>query len=460
MTGADAIFNHLERPGTPVHTLKIAVLDTSRRGHPVTLDEMRNRLAAHLGMFPRATQRVETVPGFGARPFWVDDPSFNLDNHLDEQTVTGSDDHSRLDAIFSELATKQLDARRPLWSMTLANGLASGQQAVVMRVHHAITDGLGAVNALRACTTESPGEAVALREAISISPEAGRRGQQYRAVARDLGPWLRGACPMLRDGVESWRRSRGFRRGAPDLPPFLGSHRNFCNTPGGAERVCASGRLSFEDLRAVAKATDASINGVLHTVIAGAMREELLVRGDDTSTPTVAAFGIAADSSDSSRCWGNRVTPTNVALFSNLADPLERLRHTARSCREGVELRRTTGLDMAARWADYVCRPGPVFQRILAYRLPWAVNHVTTANVPGPTSTRWLGEVEIVDYLSFAIAVAPSNLNITATSYAGSMNIGLVTIPEVLPRPSVFVDRMASSLAELVARCYRDRLPT
>ncbi len=106
---------------------------------------------------------------------------------------------------------------------------------------------------------------------------------------------------------------------------------------------------------------------------------------------------------------------------------------------------------MAARWAEYACRVGPAFQRTFAYRLPRTVNHVTTANVAGPPSTRWLGTVEIVDWFSFAVAVPPSNLNIAAYSYAGRMNLGLVTTPEVLPNPGAFVDRMAPSLAELVA---------
>jgi WS/DGAT/MGAT family acyltransferase len=462
ITGADALFLHLDRRGTPLHTLKVAVLDYSRRGRPVTLDELRSAVGTRLGVIPRATQRVVKAPGFGGRPFWVEDPNFSLDAHLDECTLDPPGGQAQLDTLYSELATKRLDQCRPLWSMTLVHGLAepadtsegatqvrgSGRcQAVVVRVHHAVTDGLGAVNLLMACTTSSPWEVVPRYP--PESPARARRVELFRRAMGDVGPWAREFGRVVTEGVRSWRRARAFRAEAPDLPPFLGSKRNFANARSGARRVCASASLAFDDVRAVAKATDTSVNGVLHAVIASAMRKELLERGADLTTPTVAAFGISADPTESPRRWGNHVTPTNVALFSNLDDPMGRLRYTARSCREGVELRRTTGLNMASKWADYTCRLGPAFQRAFAYRWPRIVNHVTTANVPGPGSTRWVGAVEVIQWFSFAVAVAPSNVNVTVYSYAGRMNIGLVTTPEVFSDPHAFTDHMASSLVEL-----------
>ncbi len=269
MTGADAIFLHLEQPDTPLHTLKVAVLDTARRERSVTLDELRRELSGRLGIIPRATQRVVGLPGFKGRPFWVDDPSFDIDDHLDERVLAPPGGRPQLDALYSELATQRLDRDRPLWSMTLVHGLESDQQAVVFRVHHAVTDGFGAVNSLLACTTASQGETVA-PHSPAPAPAIGSH-ELYRHAARELGPWLRGAPSLVSEGGRGWIRARSFRATAPDLPPFLGARRNFCNSRGGAARACASGALAFADLRAVAKGTDTTVNGVLHAVVAGAM---------------------------------------------------------------------------------------------------------------------------------------------------------------------------------------------
>ncbi len=77
MRGVDAVFLHLEGPDTPLHTMKVVVLETSRQGRPVDLAEFEAAVRPRLGLVPRSTQRVARVPGL-ARPFWVADPTFDL----------------------------------------------------------------------------------------------------------------------------------------------------------------------------------------------------------------------------------------------------------------------------------------------------------------------------------------------------------------------------------------------
>ena len=445
MAGADAIFLHLEQPDCPVHTLKVAVLDTSARGRPVTLDEVRAAIAPRLGLVRRSTQRVVWAPGFGGRPFWVDDPSFDLDRHLDERFLPAPE-QGALDDLYGELATRLLPRDRPLWDLTLVHGLPGGRQAAVVRVHHAVTDGTGVVGAFTAATGAARGAPVPECRAPVAAP-VDRRAMLAEAVA-GFGPWIVGLGPLQRDGVRGARRSRRFRATAPDLPGGLTAPRTPLNAPSGGQRVCATVSLPFADLVSVRRATGTTVNGVLHAVVAGAVRAELLERGGDVTRSTVASFGIAADRGE--RRWGNAVTPTNAALFSNLADPVERLRETARSCQEAVELRRSTGVDMAGRWAEASCRLPALFRRVFADSWPRVAGHVVTANVPGSPEPRWVGDVEVAEWWSFAVAIPPSDVNLTAYSYAGRMNVGLVTTPEAVPEPRRFVARMEASLAELV----------
>ena len=445
MAGADAIFLHLERPDCPVHTLKVAVLDPSARGRPVTLDEVRSAVGRRLGLVRRSTQRVVWAPGFGGRPFWVDDPSFDLDRHLDERTLPAPDGGG-LDDLYGELATRHLPRDRPLWDLTLVHGLPGGRQAAVVRVHHAVTDGTGVVGAFTAATGEERGAPVPACPP-PVAEAVDRRAALAEAVA-GIRPWVGSLGPLVVDGVRNRRRSRRFRADAPDLPGALTAPRTVLNVPSGGRRVCATVALPFADLLAVRGATGTTVNGVFHAVVAGAVRSELLERGADVASPTVASFGIAADRGE--RRWGNAVTPTNAALFSNLADPLERLQETARSCGQAVELRRSTGVDMAGRWAEASCRLPALFRRVFADSWPRVAGHVVTANVPGPPQPRWVGDVEVAEWWSFAVAIPPSDVNLTAYSYAGRLNVGLVTTPEAVPDPRRFVGRLEAALAELV----------
>jgi diacylglycerol O-acyltransferase / wax synthase len=455
MSGTDALLWHMEGPDTPMHTLKVAVADPVPRGRPIDLTELRDAMSLATSIVPCLTTRPAWAPGFAARPYWVDDDDFDLERHLDERTAPPTPDLTGLDETCSRLAEEHLPHDRPLWSATLVHGLPHGRQAIVVRVHHAMVDGLAALNGFLAATGAAPGEVPGMPPARAARPTA--TGRLARAALAELPRLVTGAPRLARDGLRARRAAAAHRANAPDVPAFIGARRNFCNAPSGARRTCATASWDLEDLRAVSRASGATLNGVLHAVIAGAMRAELLERGEDTSEPTVAAFGVAVNGKDGDRLLGNAITPTNVYLRSDLDDPADRLEATARSCVHGVGLRKATGLEMAGRWSDYGPRLAPLFRRVFAERLPRTVNHVTTANVRGPASTRWFGDVEIVDWYSLALAVAPSNLNITVYSYAGRMNVGLVTTPEVLARPHRFVDRMAQELAVLTETVAGER---
>jgi diacylglycerol O-acyltransferase len=447
MSGTDAFLWHMERPGTPMHTLKTVILDPSQLGRQITLADLEAALEPRLGLLPRLTQRVQAAPYFPGRPFWVADPDFKLDQHFDEVWLPEPGGRAELDELHSSLQETPLDRRRPPWSATLVHGLASGRQAVVVRIHHAITDGMGALNMLLLLTTASPDEKVPsapLDTSLQVSVRELARSA-VRQVPGHIGQFGR----LIVHAVGSRGEVREFRKKYVDLPSGLRAPRLFINKRSKGHRLCASTDLDFSDIRAVSKAAGVTINGVYHALIAAALRDELRRLGEDSSRPVVAAFGIATDPANRHRVAGNHVTPTYVNLFCNVEDPVERLMLTGSSCRQGVELRKLTGLKMAGVWADYTCRLAPMMVHSSGHRMPKLITNLATANVAGPPERRFVGPVEVVDWISFALVHLPVYLNITAYSYAGRMSIGLVTTPEVLPEPRRMLDRMDEELRVL-----------
>lgn len=445
MTGSDAVLLHMEDEHTPMHTLKIVVLDPARRGRPLHLDELALAVGSHLGLVPRATQKVVAAPGFGGRPFWVDDPDFDLRAHLDERTLPAPGTQRELDAVYGDLASTMLPRDRALWAMTLVHGLEGGRQAVVVRVHHAIVDGLGALNAFVAATSAEPGATAGITPAATaVVPSLGRLAGA--AFADTVRTWK--ALPsIVRDATAARRRSRDDEN--PDIPRFLVSGRSSLNAAGDATRVCASASLDLATVKAIGKAAGVTVNGVLHAAIAGAIRTELAMRGENVDEPTMAAFGIATDTANSDRLHGNHVTPTFVRLRSDLVDVLERLEATARSCTAAVEARRAAGLHLSDRLSAYAPRALNGSRRVLARRTELSPAHIVTANVPGPQHRRWLGDIEVVDWFSFAVGVAPATVNLTVHSYDGRMNMGLVADPAAMPEPERFLELVAGELQTL-----------
>ncbi|GAB92653.1 wax ester/triacylglycerol synthase domain-containing protein [Gordonia rhizosphera] len=452
LTGPDALMLNMENAHTPMHTLKVAILDSTRRGRAITVDELVTTLPGYLGLFPRATQRIEWVPGCGARPFWVPDEDFDISAHIDEFTLDAPGGRDVLDALLSELAVRQLDRTRPLWAITLVHGLANGTQAVVVRVHHAVADGVAALNVLMGATAEEGETPVR----VAVDPAARAPGSRVlrRALRRDKWRQFTGIPALVRDQVAGLMTTRTVND-AHLHPRPLGARRTSFNSPSADRRVCASGSVPFAALQQVAVATGTTVNGALHGIIAGAMRAEFLARGDDLSRPTVAVFGVAADVA-SPRTGGNEIATAATYLRTDIEDPVVRVVETAASCSAAVAKRRAIGFELTSSVTGYTGRLGPIFRELMAHHMPRVPNNITTANLPGPRSTRWIGDIEVVDWISFALAIAPADVNLTTYSYAGSMNFGLVATPESMPDPAGFLRRLTAALEEVRAALAAD----
>ncbi|WP_238421390.1 wax ester/triacylglycerol synthase domain-containing protein [Gordonia sp. 'Campus'] len=443
MTGPDALMLNMESPSTPMHTLKVVVLDTTRRGRPLTLTEIAETLPRYLGMFPRATQRLEWTRGHAARPFWVRDNEFDVNLHLDETWVATPGSRADLDRVLSGLAVRQLDRSRPLWGLTLVHGLADGRQAVVVRVHHAVADGLAALNTFMAATAE-PGQHV--RPApIPEAHNSHDADDLARAARAESWRMVRG-LPSVASALTRAFAAKRHADNAGRIPKPLTVRRSSFNARSGDERVCASGQISLAAVQRIALAAGTTVNGALHGVIAGAVREELIARGEDPGT-AVTIFGVCKDLA-STRVQGNEIATAMAYLRSDLADPVERVVSTGESCAATVQCRRDVGFELTDKLATYTGRLGPVFRGLAAHRVPLVMNNITTANLPGPRTRRWVGDIEVVEWISFALAIAPADVNLTTYSYAGTLSMGLIATPESMPDPSRFLQRVADAVEE------------
>ncbi|WP_394827291.1 wax ester/triacylglycerol synthase domain-containing protein [Pendulispora albinea] len=454
LRGFDAAFLHMERGDVQMHTLKVLVVDPARLGRPLALEDVHRAIEGHLDAYPRARQIVVAAPLFGGRPFWVSDPRFTLAAHLTERTVAAPGGQAELDAVLSELASQPLDRSRPLWDLTLVHGLAHGRQGLVVRLHHAISDGVGAINAFAAMTREEPGAVVAPSAEGSIGA-APSRAELFARAARDVGPWLGELPRFFKDVSESNRKNQVYRAEAKHLPPVgFGAGPSFTTKPVGAARRCATGNLALADFERVKNAFGVTMTAAVQAVLAGALRREQLRRGEEAKGPLITTFGVAIDRA-SARLWGNEVTATFAHLAVHMGDPVERLRATAASTQEAIALVRHLGTDMAGRWSEYLPRLPHVIGRRMAYKTKNTLYHVGTASVRGPSRTRWLGPVEVVEWYSLAALAHPPALHICAYSYVDRMSIGILTAPEIYDRPRRLLEDMEDSLAELVSLAHR-----
>ena len=440
-----------------MHTLKVLVVDPARRGEPLTVDDVVKAIEANIDRYPRARHRiVAPLVRAAGRPYWIEDREIDVAKHVDERQVVSPGGRRQFDAVLSDLAARRLPQHRPLWRVTLVHGLEDGRQALAVQVHHAITDGSAAAAAFEGLTSAEPGGTPAM---APVPPPPPTERSLLSTATRQVPRWAAAVPQVARAMSESSRRAAAFRETAEYLPEGgLSQHKDtfLVKTRFDDHRVCATASLPIDGFRAVSKWAGVTLNGTLHAVLAGAIRAEQLRRGEDPSRHIGAAFGIALDDPDGpTRYWGNNVTPTYVRLYTGEPDPLLRLRKTATSALEGVELRKGAGHDPMTHVGHQMPRMPSQFLRRLKAVVPTPA-HVVTANVRGPAANRWLGDCEVVDWYSFAIIVPPLPVNITVYSYSGEMKFGLLTEPDTFPEPYRFLDEIDTALGELVALAAED----
>ena len=447
MTGSDAMLLYLERLDS-AHTLKVCVLDISAMERTIGFDDLRLAFAARLSRYPRFTQKLVHAPGDLDHPWWVLDESFRLDDHLDVRGIDPPGDRAAMDAVLSDLAAAPMPKDRPLWDATLLCGLAGDRVAVVTRLHHCITDGVGAVNALMAFTSPEP-DGKGSAPVVSVEPGQPTRRQMLLGGTGHRVGSVRHIPGSLRQGVRARRARRELARSEPRVRSarIIGPDTSLNPRSIDSTRHCASGTWEFERIRSVAKHHAATVNHVLLTMVAEACRRELIRRHEPVPDVFMTAFGVASDT-DIDRLWGNRITPANLPMHVHVADPVERLGVVRDTARPLIEIIRRETLPTAGRLAEFA---HPLAGRALVAivnRSPKVFANIVTANVAGPPRERWVGRARIVEWLSVAILQGSSGPNVTMYSYDGAVSVGVLTAG-FHPEPARFVADMSSGLEML-----------
>src|SRR5436190_12337082 len=139
LSALDASFLAAETPTAHMHVGWAAVFDPPDDGPPPTFEQLRDHIAARLDRAPRYRQRLAFVP-FGVHdPVWVDDDKFDIDEHVLKEPVSSIDD------LAAVAMSSPLERSRPLWEVWISPRLQDGRVGVVGKVHHAMVDGLAAV---------------------------------------------------------------------------------------------------------------------------------------------------------------------------------------------------------------------------------------------------------------------------------------------------------------------------
>ncbi|MGH2636855.1 MAG: WS/DGAT/MGAT family O-acyltransferase [Actinomycetota bacterium] len=451
LTALDASFLYLERPAMHMHVAGLAVLDPStRRDGRLRFEDVATVMASRLHLAPRFRQKVVAVPFDLGLPLWVDDAEFDLDFHLRRAALPAPGGRRELADYVQRVLSRPLDRTKPLWELYVIEGLEDGHVATLMKVHHAMIDGLSGMHLAAAIYDLSP-EPPAIPTPPPWRPEPEPTGRDLlEEAARELATHPARAFSTV---VENVRRSpavaalglgtvmSGVRSildmGARPSSAFdvrIGPNRRFAMTEAPVVR--------FKEIK---DAMGGTVNDVVLAVVGGALYRLLRARKEPTKGRTLRVMVPVSVRGSGDGPLGNRVAPAFVDLPVGAMSPKRRLALV----REGTQHLKDSMMAMSADAIIGLGAYGPggllAAAARLASRGPWF--NLVVSNIPGPQQPMYLAGARLVaSYPSMPLG-ENSALSIACTSLAGTMAFGLTGDWDGMPD----VDRLALSLDESLA---------
>jgi diacylglycerol O-acyltransferase / wax synthase len=454
MTGLDASMLYSETATAHMHTMKVAVLDVT--GETGLLDRSRlvEEFERRLHLLPSLLRRPVRVPFDLHHPVWVNDPDFVVSRHVKELTLPAPGGRAEFDAALAEIHGQPLNLDRPLWEMTFISGLATGQLAVAVKIHHAVADGVAAAAGLVAVAASGPDEAVADPDAEWTPEPLPRRATLIReAIAdrvRELG-MLPGLLARTFAGLLRMLRARRLLDQRPPSP--LSGAKAPWNGRLTSRRTIATARLPLDDFKHVKSAFGCTLNDVLLAVAAGGLCRSAAREGFKLDKPLVTAIPSAIDAPDAPpRLSGNHVTQFFTSLCTDLDDPVARLAAISKVTRNARSLNVEIGRELMHDWNRFAYRwPYQLMWKHVMPRLPTPAINVVISNVPGPQEPSWFAGARMDELYSLSVLTEGAGLNLTAWSYADCLYIGIVSCPELVSDIHAMADDLSDALAELVS---------
>jgi len=457
LTGLDATFLYLETPSLHMHVSMAAILDPSTVPGGYSFEKLRDLVSSRLELAPIFRRLLVEVPFRLGHPYWVDDPTFDIQHHIRRGAVPPPGGVEELAQFVGDVCGRQLDRSKPLWEMYIVEGLQGGQIALVTKIHHCTIDGVSGAELLSQIFDLEP--APPPRAASDAPLVAGDHlPSDLKLIAQSLGTRLTRPLGLTKLAWNTgWAlldvrrvRARGSRRAA--LP--LTTPRTSLNAAITPHRRVAFSSISLEDAKRVKRACDTTVNDVVLAVCAGALRQYLLDGDELPDEPLVATVPVSTAPTVDNRPGANKVSAMFVALPCHIADPIERLQAIRESTKGAKEEHNALGADVLLNWAEHAT-PNVFSAAARAYtRLKLADHHrpihsLVISNVPGPDFPLYLAGSELVAGFPLGPVMDGAGLNITVMSYRGVLNWGLMACAETVPRLADLARYIPDAIEEL-----------
>jgi diacylglycerol O-acyltransferase / wax synthase len=448
----DASFLHQEKQASHMHVGALAIFE----GPPPSHEDFVEHIESRLHLVPRYRQKL-AFPRFEmGRPFWIDDPRFNIEYHVRHTALPAPGSVEQLRALAGRIFSQRLDRSKPLWEVWLVQGLEDGRFALISKTHHALVDGVSGVDISTVLfdLAPVPEETRADEDGWTPAPEPSQAelvAEGIKGILRTPADLAGSAVGALQRPGAALERVREAAEGvgevawaglnpAPDVP---------LNTEIGPHRRVWWVQSRLEDFKTIKNALGGTVNDVVLAVVAGALGRWLRSHGVRTEGLELRALVPVSIRSEEERgALGNRIAAMRGPLPVYARDPVERLRIVGEAMRGLKESKQALGAEVISGLESFA--PPTLLAQASRLNFSTRLFNLIVTNVPGPQFPLYLLGREMEEIVPIAFLPEQHALAIAIMSYNGRLDFGLLGDYDAMPDLERLAELLEQSLDELL----------
>ncbi len=447
----DSLFLYLEKKEMPLHIGSVFILDG-----PISVDDLKALIEAKLPLIPRYRQRVVFPPLQAGYPTWEFDPSFDINGHIHGAHLKRHTKEA-LQRLAGHLFSEVMDRNRPLWDLTVVDGLEDGRSAVIARVHHCLVDGVAGVALMNLIMDMTP-EVRPLPPRQPYHPPApapawttladAAVSSYFHAVERVLS--VQSAALKVVENLmgELAQGSVPVPAAEEVLPP---AQRFPFYAPASGPRRVSWTEFSMADINAIRHLCGVKVNDVGMLILAGAMRRYAKLHHQSVKGRLLRLMvPVNLRNGDPNQGLGNKISLVPVNIPLDIADPVELLSEIHQRMES---IKRAHAADLMVLGGTLLATlPVPVQAQLvgtLSNSIPVLPFDMVCTNVPGPPQPLYLLGREILTYYPYVPIGDFMGVCCAMASYNGTFFFSLTGDCKCAPDLDRLRDFLDQAFAEL-----------
>lgn len=446
MSRVDHAWLRMERPTNLMMISGVMMFEL-----PVDIHKLRKVIKDRFMSYPRLRQKVvDTATG----TFWQEDEDFDLEYHVRLSALPGKGDKQSLERFVSQMASTPLDKTKPLWQFHLVEKYGGGS-ALIMRIHHCYADGIALVQVLLSMTDS---EAKPSKHEPLAKTWLKQDGSAVQARMGTIDRYMKMGEGILEKGMDFYRDpslASVVAKEGGEIARELAVALSLGDDPdtvlrgklGISKRVAWAPPLPLEDVKAISRVFDATVNDVLMASVAGALRNYMQERGEQIDGMNIrATVPVNLRPLEHAKKLGNHFGLVFLDLPVGEAHPVLRLVRVVESMQQLKQSRQAVvvyGLLAALGMAP------PALQNF-AFELFSRKATMVATNVPGPQMPLYMAGVKITEQMFWVPQTGSIGLGVSILSYNGNVHFGLIADAKLIPDPDAVIQRFIPEFEKLL----------